>query len=185
MRLAIILAAVLTSVAADTTLDHRAPAGTRTAMRRPGAHTILPGGKIIEPLGLQYHTGPGPFGLAVNPKGSIVVSADGGPQRYSITVLEKRKERWRVRQYETARSTEHQNDEDWRSVFMGLAFQTERELFASEGNSGRVRLLDPLRGKTRWLIDLNQGEYRNSYTGDLAYDEGRHLLYVVDQANFR
>ncbi len=185
MRLAIILATVLTSVAADTTLDHRAPAGTRTAMRRPGAQTILPGGKIIEPLGLQYHTGPGPFGLAVSPKGSIVVSADGGPQRYSITVLEKRKERWRVRQHETERSTEHQNEEDWRSVFMGLAFQTEWELFASEGNSGRVRLLDPLKGKARWVIDLNQGEYSDSYTGDLAYDEGRHLLYVVDQANFR
>ena len=68
-------------LAAAPASHYRAPAGARPAMRRPGAESILPGGRIIAPLGRQYHTGPGPFGLAVSPSGKFVVTADGGPNR--------------------------------------------------------------------------------------------------------
>src|SRR4029450_10168928 len=54
--------------------QYSAPAGTRPALRRPGAASILPGGRIIAPLGIQYITGPGPFGLARSPGGG-----DSGP----------------------------------------------------------------------------------------------------------
>lgn len=172
--------------AAAHAADYAAPAGTRPAMRRPGAESILPGGRIIAPLGRQYSTGPGPFGLAVSPNGKIVVSANGGPNRYSLTFLERRGAYWQVRHSVTPWEDVREGDEDdWRSVFMGLAFDGDRSLFASEGNSGRVRLIDPNSGRVRQLYDLNQDGFRDSYSGDLALDRKRGVLYVLDQANFR
>ena len=74
-----------------------APAGIRPAQRRP-AGAILPGGRIILPEGEQFITGSGPFGLAVSPEGKSVVTANGGPGRNSLTILERDKNRhWDVR----------------------------------------------------------------------------------------
>ena len=73
----------------------------------------------------------------------------------------------------------------WRSVFMGLAFDGDRAVYASDGNSGRVRLIDLSTGATRRIYDLNEEGWRDSYTGDLALDAQRDLLYALDQANFR
>src|SRR5271165_3189978 len=61
------------------------PAGTRPAQRSESGASILPGGRRITPLGEQFFTGPGPFGLAVSPSGGLVVTADGGPNRYALT----------------------------------------------------------------------------------------------------
>jgi YVTN family beta-propeller protein len=75
--------------------------------------------------------------------------------------------------------------EDWRSVFLGVAFAGERTVWASDGNSGRVRLFDLNTGAHRKVMDLNQDGAADSYSGDLALDNERGLLYVLDQANFR
>ncbi len=180
-----ILAAILLVLAAA--VDYAPPAGTRYALRRPGAQTILPGGRIIEPTGRQYTTGPGPFGLAVSPSGRMVVSANGGPGRYSLTVLERDGAYWRTRHLvvPVRKAGEPEPEEDWRSVFMGLAFGDERTLYASEGNSGRVRVVDPKSGDVKRIYRLDGDGYQDSYTGDLALDRGRGLLWVLDQANFR
>jgi len=74
--------------------------------------------------------------------------------------------------------------DDWRSVFMGLAFDRDRGIYASEGNSGRVSLLG-WDGERRRTFSLDQGGYDDSYTGDIAMDSERGILYVIDQANFR
>src|SRR6476646_3265149 len=76
--------------------EYSAPAGTRPALRRPGAASILPGGRIIAPLGIQYVTGPGPFGLAISPRGRTLVSANSGPERFSLTILEREKGKRRL-----------------------------------------------------------------------------------------
>jgi YVTN family beta-propeller protein len=126
--------------------------------------------------------------LAVNAKGDTVVSANGGPNRFSLTVLHQNGKLWRSDEVATDPQPKHGEKEDpdaWRSVFMGLAFDGRHDVFASEGNSGKVRLLDVSNGNTHHIYDLNQGDYRDSYTGDLAFDLARSLLYVVDQANFR
>ena len=90
---------------------------------------------------------------------------------------------WWVRQISAAEPGKE--EDDWRSVFMGLAFDGERALYASEGNSGRVRLIDPATGEKKRVYDLNGDAFRDSYTGDLALDRERGFLYVLDQANFR
>ena len=181
-----IVIAFLLAVSTLLGADYAAPAGTRPAMRRPGAESILPGGRIIAPLGLQYHTGPGPFGLAVSPGGRTVASTDGGPSHYSITVLLRSGIRWDIRRITApGKDSDGEREDDWRSVFMGLAFDGEKSLYASEGNSGRVRHLLLPAGKPEQIYDLNQQGFADSYTGDLALDRIRGLLYVVDQANFR
>lgn len=167
--------------------EYAAPAGTRFAVRRPGAESILPGGRIVSPLGRQFSTGPGTFGLAVSPDGKRLVSADGGPRRFTLTVLQQTGPgKWLTESIEPWKiEREDPSDEDWLSVFMGIAFEDDRHVFASEGNSGVVRLLDIRNGRKRQLFRLNQGAFRESFSGDLAYDAKRELLYVVDQANFR
>lgn len=163
-----------------------APAGIRPAHRRAGA-SILPGGRIVAPLGVEYPTGPGAFGLAVSPSGRFAVTANTGPGRNSLTFLERRGNTWDVRQVVPPPKdpdAKQEEDDDWRGVFMGLAFAGDRGVYASEGNSGRISYFEP-GGERRRFIDLNQGEYRDSYTGDLALDAERNILYAVDQANFR
>ena len=39
---------------------------------------------------------------------------------------------------------------------MGLAFATEHAVYASEGNTGRVRLVDLATGGARKIYDLNR-----------------------------
>src|SRR5215831_3061617 len=68
--------------------DYRPPAGTHPA-RAAEKEAVLPGGRIVRPLGKQFVTGPGPFGLAISPGGGMVVSANGGPNKYSLTILDK------------------------------------------------------------------------------------------------
>ncbi len=168
-----------------TAADYAAPAGTRPTLPRPGAESILPGGRLVTPLGRSYATGPGPFGLAISPSGNLVVSANGGPQRYSLTVLRRDKMYWWAKHLPVGERAPAEDEDEWRSVFMGLAFDGERSVFASEGNSGRVRLIDPTTGETKRIYDLNGEGFQDSYTGDLALDRVRGILYVLDQANFR
>jgi YVTN family beta-propeller protein len=167
--------------------NYSAPAGIRYALRRPGAASILPGGRILAPLGQQQITGPGAFGIAISPNGRYVVTANGGPGRYSLTILQRSRQGWSAKHVVAPRGEKDaaDDDDDWRSVFMGIAFRGNGTVLASEGNSGRVRRVDIPEGDGKAFIDLNQGGFFDSYTGDLALDDERDLLYVVDQANFR
>jgi YVTN family beta-propeller protein len=183
-RLAGLLAAVFHVAAAQT---FSAPAGVRPAARHTGA-SILPGGRIVAPIGTQYPTGPGAFGLAISQSGRTVATANTGPGRNSLTVLDRQRngDGWDVRQIvaPAKEESDRQEAEDWRGVFMGLAFNGDRGFYASEGNSGRVSFFDGS-GERRRFIDLNQKGFDDSYSGDLALDSERGILYAVDQANFR
>lgn len=176
-----------TAALAAGAAEYRTPAGIRPAARRPGAESVLPGGRMIAPLGRQFLTGPGAYGIAVSPDGKMVVSANGGRGKFSLSVLDISSEPWQIRQINAQGKDDKGDDEDkdWRSVFMGLAFAEDRKLYVSEGGTGQVRLLSVPAGRTLDILNLNQGEWKDSYSGDLAYDGDKHLLYVVDQANFR
>lgn len=178
-----ILLALIPAIAAD----YSAPAGTRPAIHRPGAPSILPGGRIIAPLGRQYLTGPGPFGLALSPDGKTLISVNSGPERFSVSVLEKDKNGSLATHHLVVAPHQERSEDsgEWRSVFMGAAFAGNRVAFISEGNSGRVRMIELATGSRHKLYDLNQNGFEDSYTGDLAFDAERALLYVLDQANFR
>ena len=184
MRKWIVLTALIATLQAA---EYRAPAGDQPAIPRLGAESVLPGGRLIAPAGKQFATGPGPFGVAVSPKGRLVATADTGPQWCSITVIEH-DERGRYRKH-TLRApregTERAKRDTWRGVQMGIAFRNENEVFVSEGEYGAVRLLSVRKGETLQLFELNRRGAADSFAGDLVYDPRRRLLYVADQANFR
>jgi YVTN family beta-propeller protein len=191
-RNVLILALLAALPVAVRAAEFRTPAGTRPAARRPGAESVLPGGRMIEPLGRAFQTGPGAFGLTISPDGKFAVTANGGPDRFSLTVLDMSSEPWQATQLRAKKKEDKEDkaetgkdDDDWQSVFMGLAFSENRRLFASEGNSGRVREIAVPSGRVQNIYHLDQGEWRDSFSGDLAYDAQRHLLFVIDQANFR
>lgn len=168
--------------------SYSAPAGIRNAARHSGA-SILPGGRIIAPAGDEFATGPGAFGLAVSPSGRFVATSNTGPGRNSLTLLERRRGGgFDVRQILPPRRDDDDpeaEENEWRGVFMGLAFHAERGFYVSEGNSGRISYFDTGNGDRRRFVDLNQGGFSDSYSGDLALDPERNILYAVDQANFR
>ncbi len=147
-------------------------------MRRAGA-SVLPGGRVIAPLGSELVTGPGAFGLAISPSGREIVTANGGPFRSSLTVLERARDRWDVRQV-----TAPAEGGDWHGVSTGVAFSGDRDVYVSEGNSGRINLFGS-HDEVRRTIDINQGGYHDSFTGDLAFDFQHNVLYALDQANQR
>lgn len=163
--------------------DFHTPAGNEPARRtEAGAGTILPGGRFLSPYGIEYTTGPGPFGLAISPSGARIVTADGGPDRFTLSFLEGSA----IRHLALPVKKDADDDEDeWKSTFMGLAFDGENTLYASEGESGRVRVLDPASGRTLSVLKLDSAQLHDSFSGDLALDRERGILYVVDQANFR
>ncbi len=168
---------------------YTAPAGLRQALRREGA-SILPGGRVIAPTGTEYVTGPGPFGLAVSPSGKNAFTANAGPWRYTLTVLERDKSNhWSTREIESRASSSSdpfgmEKVPAWKGVSIGAAFSSERSMWVSEGNSGRVTLYESS-DEPRHSIDLNQGGFSASYTGDVVCDVELGLLYVADQANSR
>src|ERR1700722_13339125 len=67
--------------------SYTAPAGVRSPIRKPGP-SILPGGRVIAPLGDEYGIGPGAFGLAISSSGKSVATANAGPWIYSFSVLD-------------------------------------------------------------------------------------------------
>ena len=125
--------------------------------------------------------------MVVSNGGRSIVTANTGPGRNSLTILQQEKGgKWEVRQLvaRTPNAVEEFDASDWRSVFMGLAFSGDHAVYASEGNSGKISLFEFDAGRRR-SIDLNQNGTEDSYSGDLIFDAPKSLLYVVDQANFR
>jgi len=143
--------------------DYSAPAGTKPAIARHGLPSILPGGRVIVPAGRQFVTGPGPYGLAISPDHTTLVSVNSGPERFSVTVIELDKKAVVTRNFVASikrpTGTDREEQEQWRSVFMGVAFSGNRAVYVSEGNSGRVRLMDLSTGDRRKLFDLNQNGF--------------------------
>jgi DNA-binding beta-propeller fold protein YncE len=178
------LAGAIFSVCLASAVDFHAPAGESYALSAASG-TILPGGRLLRPYGVQIETGPGPSGLAVSPAG-MIATADTGSERFGITIIDPHG--WRARHVwaRTPNSTAPEiADPEWKRVTSGIAFDTDKAIWISEGDSGRIRQIDVATGDHRKVVNLNGGEWSNSFTADLAFDSVHHLLYVVDQSNAR
>jgi DNA-binding beta-propeller fold protein YncE len=125
--------------------------------------------------------------VAVGAKGTIS-TANIGPERFGITLIDQVRNSWSVRHLwaRTPNSTFAEvADPDWKGVSSGIVFNTDRTVWVSEGHSGRVRLLDIRTGNHEKIVNLNQDEWKNTFTGDLAFDSDHHILYVTDRSNSR
>ncbi|HVW08671.1 MAG TPA: hypothetical protein VHC90_08815, partial [Bryobacteraceae bacterium] len=193
-------AAALVFAVLPTLAENFNPPGGLNYAHTSGNVTILPGGRALKPLGNQIDVGPGAFGLAISPKGLIGI-AETGFERFGVSVIEPRKGEWRERLFWAASNDDDSDNADpkskskapkparpsdrWTSVSYGVAFDSEKDIWVSEGDSGKVRLLDTGNGARRHMVDINSDQVHNSYTADLAIDPVRHILYVLDQANER
>ncbi len=177
---------IFLSSAARAQVNYRPPALNHFAIQSGTAGAgVLPGGRFLAPTGLQLTTGPGPFGMALSPRGNMLVTANIGMERQTLTVMEQdKKGSWALHNIATAKRDSAETD-DWRGVFMGVAFANDKSILIAEGDSGRVRLIDAATGAKRRVFDLNQNGMQASFAGDLVFDPARALFYVVDQANFR
>lgn len=148
--------------------------------------SILPGGRIVAPAGDQYLTGPDTFGLAVSASGKVLATASAGQHDSTPMVMERQNNgRWEPIQLDRGLDLPAEFDaSDWRGIARGLVFSGEHAVFASEGASGRISLIDWNAGRVR-TIDLNQGGATGSYAGDLALDAPSGLLYAADPGNSR
>ena len=184
MRLLGLMGALFCVVPFAAAQSFAAPAGVRPPHRHTGA-SVLPGGRVTSPAGNEYPTGFGAFGVAVSPSAKFVATANTSPGRNSLTILERRGLGWDVRQVIVPLPDGPvMEDREWRGAFMGVAFDGDRGVYVAEGASGRIGFFDPA-GERRRVIDLNQGEHRNSYSADLVLDADRHILYVADRGNSR
>ena len=187
MHWALGLTLLLTAALEAQPVNYRPPGGTHFAVPAGAAGTagVMPGGRILAPAGTLLTTGPGPFGMAINSKGTSLATANIGREVQSISVLDQdKKGEWTIHNVATAKK-EAPESEDWRSLFMGIAFSGDKSLLVAEGESGRVRLVDAATGAKRRVYNLNQNGASHSFAGDLALDAARGIFYVVDQANFR
>jgi len=151
-----------------------APAGERPARIDPGGETVLPNGRVITPRGRQFFTAPHPYGLALSPDGRTLATANSGTKPFSVTVISL--PGGRAREIHSSLN----------ATFMGLAFAPDsRTLYVSGGNDGAILAYD-LRGD-RLLANvlLNDGQWRDSYIGEITLDSAGKYLYACDQANFR
>ncbi len=186
MRISGVLAAAFAVLLASAA-DFRPPAGERSALIA-AAGSILPGGRLLRPLGTEIETGPGPLGLALSPNGGAG-TADTGYERIGITVIAPPgRNGWQVGHIwaRTPHGTAPEiADPEWKGVSGGIAFDSARAVWVSEGASGKLRLIAIDSGDARKTVNLNSPDWPNSFTADLAFDRGRRLLYAIDRANLR
>ena len=165
------------------------PAGELYCQKNANGVSVIPNGRLLTPLGTNIITAPFPFGLALSPNGSVLVSCnsgDGGPM--SITVLTNLQDPLPyVRQIPGGAKT----DADLlKAVFMGVCIAPDNKtVYISGGDDGKIFAFDLISGKPIRHIDLNAGfgdkSYEDSYIGEMVLTKDGSKLFAVDQANFR
>lgn len=119
------------------------------------------------------------FGLAVSPNGATIVTSSSGLYSQSLAVAERtRAGNWQARQF----NLDHGRPIS--PVYMGLAFDSEKSVYASDGPTGNVIHFEWSSDRRR-AISLNQGRYTASSADDLALDPASGALFAADRANSR
>jgi DNA-binding beta-propeller fold protein YncE len=173
------------------TIELDAPAGQLPVSIVPEGASILPNGRRITPPGVSVTVAPHPYGLALSPDGSRLVTVNSGTSPFSASVI-------------TELSTQHpklaqipphpkSNDADPKSVFLGAAIAPDnRTLYLSEGNNGKVGIFDLVTDRRLGKLLLDDppggepgGHTRDSLTGDLKLSPDGRDLFVLDLAHFR
>lgn len=167
--------------AVATAQSYAPPAGLRP-VRVGRSVSILPGGRVIAPLGEQHPSGGMPAALELSPSGKTLVLNSRNPDHPVFSVLE-RDAHWVTR--ELLLDGGSAGGPALEVVSGGLALRDDHSAFASQGNSGRIALIDLSSGETRRTIDLNPSKSHRVFAGSLALDGVGHLLYVADPPQLR
>jgi YVTN family beta-propeller protein len=191
MKLHLLLPALFLAFAAcqsshptQTTWLIQPPAGEQYCRIDPAGATIIPNGRIVQPMGRTVRIAPHPFGLALSPDGSVAVTANSGNRPFSITILENPASgNPRVRQVPEGVMNDKNLLED---VFMGLAVTPDnRSVWVAGGQSNKLFRFDLKTGAKLDSILCATADNPDGYLGDLALTRDGNTLYACDQSNFR
>lgn len=191
MKLHLLLPALFLAFAAcqsshptQTTWLIQPPAGEQYCRIDPAGATIIPNGRIVQPMGRTVRIAPHPFGLALSTDGSVAVTANSGNRPFSITILENPASgNPRVRQVPEGVMNDKNLLED---VFMGLAVTPDnRSVWVAGGQSNKLFRFDLKTGAKLDSILCATADNPDGYLGDLALTRDGNTLYACDQSNFR
>ncbi len=186
---ALILSVAASAQTRDATPYFEAPAGSLYASRNPSGVTVLPSGRLLAPRGVNVVVAPHPYGLALSPNGSLLVTSNSGTGPFSLSLLRGLASGTpEVKRIPPEGAPD--DGETIEGVFMGVAVAPDnRTIYASGGNDGTVLVLDAETGEKVATIDadceVSGRAYEDSFTGDLALTADGSRLYVADNANFR
>ena len=173
-RTAVAIAVVIIT-AASHGQSYSAPAGIRPALRHTGA-SILPGGRVIVADRCRIPDRSGSFRPCGKPFGQDGRDREHRPRTNSLTLLERQKSgEWDVRQI-VPRSREDQDGAGRRRVarrLHGTGVRRRARVLRVRRQFRPDQLFRYCNGERRRFIDLNQGGFDDSYSGDLALDAER------------
>lgn len=150
--------------------------------------TIIPNGRIINPLGKTIMTAPHPYGLTLSNDGSIAVTANSGINPLSVTIIRNLlSENPEIQQVPPGPVSDAGV---LASVFMGLAISPDNKtLYVAGGQENKIFLFNISNGEKIGYIDCSyvsdSVDYSHAYIGDLKLTRDGKTLYAVDQIGFR
>ncbi len=162
----------------------QSPAGDLYCQVNPTGKTVIPNGRIVQPMGQTVRIAPHPYGLVLSPDGTVAVTANSGNRPFSITILENVSTgNLKLRQVPEGPMNDPQLLED---VFMGLAITPDnRSVWVAGGSANKLFRYDLQSGLKTDSILCAQPDNPDGYLGDLALSRDGNTIYVCDQSNFR
>lgn len=161
-----------------------APAGDQYCQIATNGTTIIPNGRLLEPMGHTVRIAPHPYGLALSKDGKVAVTANSGNRPFSVTILENPFIKSSgVRQVPEGAHNDPNLLED---VFMGLAITPDnRYVWVAGGQSNKLFQFELKTGLKTDSIFCGSTESPDGYLGDVNLDKAGNILYVCDQSNFQ
>ncbi|MFH0762110.1 MAG: bifunctional YncE family protein/alkaline phosphatase family protein [Bacteroidota bacterium] len=165
----------------------QAPAGDRYTEIDSAGITVIPNGRLIQPVGNTFVTAPHPYGLCMSPNGQIAVTANSGTSPLSITILKNiQSQKPEILQVPPGAAT---NKGILASVFMGLAISPENSIvYVSGGQENIIYKFDLNTGSDKGHIPcgavVGNRDFTLGYIGDMVLNKAGTRLYAVDQINF-
>jgi DNA-binding beta-propeller fold protein YncE len=181
--------------ASSGSLQLSAPAGTLPATMHVPIDgfdaAVIPTGRILTPAGTELSIGaPKPYGLALSPDGSTLITTNNGVGPFSVTLI-------RNLGSGAPLATLVKLD----ATFQGVVFSNDgTRFYASGGEDGLVWVGNTATNSIVALVNLNTvahpltgpvnpmttptGKFRGSFPGSLTLDPDGRFLYVVDQGAF-
>jgi len=144
--------------------------------------SVLPSGRLVNPVGNVMRITHDPFGLTISPNGKRAVTLHNGV----ITIIDlELGQSTRVPDYAGKIKSPFPN-----GSLLGVAFNSDNKtIYLSGGDKGTVIVynIETLNAVDSIQLDGKVGDvlYQDSFTSDLVYNEQNNELLVLDQANYR
>jgi DNA-binding beta-propeller fold protein YncE len=138
--------------------------------------SVIPSGRIVEPLGEFIRISHDPFGLVISPDGSLALAVHDN----KLTLINTA---------DKSSIEAHTPFQD-KGSYMGAAIRKDNKTaYLSGGDNGDIIVFDLARMENIKRISVNGycdgRNYKDSFVGDIRLSDNEKRLYVLDQFNFR